>query len=65
LVPDVIAELKALGREDILVFVGGVIPPRDCEFLHRAGVAGVFGPGSVIPECAAKILKELGSAVRA
>jgi methylmalonyl-CoA mutase len=65
LVPDVIAELKALGREDILVFVGGVIPPQDYDFLYKAGVAGVFGPGSVIPECAAKILTSLGSAVRA
>ena len=65
LVPEVIAELKALGREDILVFVGGVIPPQDYEFLHRAGVAGVFGPGSVIPECAVKILTALGSAIRA
>ncbi len=65
LVPDVIAELKALGREDILVFVGGVVPPHDYEFLYRAGVAGVFGPGSVIPECAQKILAALGSAIRA
>ncbi|HTS25805.1 MAG TPA: methylmalonyl-CoA mutase [Bryobacteraceae bacterium] len=65
LVPDVIAELKALGREDILVFLGGVIPPQDYEFLYQAGVAGVFGPGSVIPECAGKILTALGSTIRA
>jgi methylmalonyl-CoA mutase len=65
LVPDVIAELKALGREDILVFVGGVVPPQDYDFLYRAGVVGVFGPGSVIPDCAQKILSALGSAIRA
>jgi methylmalonyl-CoA mutase len=59
LVPEVIAELKKLGRGDILVFVGGVIPPRDYEMLYQAGVAGVFGPGTVIPVCAQKILGEL------
>ena len=56
LVPDVIAELKQLGREDILVFVGGVIPPQDYDYLYQAGVTGVFGPGTVIPTCAQKIL---------
>jgi methylmalonyl-CoA mutase len=61
----VLAQLKALGRGDILVFVGGVIPPQDYDFLNDAGVAGVFGPGSVIPECAQKILTTLGSAIRA
>ena len=65
LVPDVIAELKAIGRQDILVFVGGVIPPQDYDFLYAAGVAGVFGPGSAIPVCAQKILTALGSAIRA
>jgi methylmalonyl-CoA mutase len=65
LVPAVIAELKALGREDILVFVGGVIPPQDYAFLYKCGVVGVFGPGSVIPDCARKILTALGSAIRA
>jgi methylmalonyl-CoA mutase len=65
LVPEVLAQLKALGRGDILVFVGGVIPPQDYDFLNDAGVAGVFGPGSVIPECAQKILTTLGSAIRA
>ena len=51
-----IAELKKLGREDILVVVGGVIPPQDYEFLYRRGVAGVFGPGTVIPLAAQKII---------
>ena len=65
LVPEVVAELKLLGREDILVFVGGVIPPQDYDFLYQAGVTGVFGPGTVIPTCAQKILTALGSGIRA
>ena len=61
LVPEVIAELKRRGRGDILVYAGGVIPPQDYEFLEKAGVAGVFGPGSVIPVCAQVILSKLTS----
>ena len=53
LVPQVIGELKKLGREDILVVVGGVIPPQDYDFLYQGGVAGMYGPGTVIPACAA------------
>jgi methylmalonyl-CoA mutase len=64
LVPQVIEELKKLGREDILVVVGGVIPPQDFEYLYRAGAAGIFGPGTVIPLAAQQILKILaGSTV--
>src|SRR5512142_2720441 len=59
LVPEVIAELKKLGREDILVVCGGVIPPQDYDALYKAGVTEVFGPGSVIPTCAQKILAAL------
>jgi methylmalonyl-CoA mutase len=59
LVPAVIGELKKLGREDILVFVGGVIPPQDYQFLYDAGAVGIFGPGTVIPVCAQQILKIL------
>jgi methylmalonyl-CoA mutase len=59
LVPEVIRELKIMGRKDILVFVGGVIPPQDYDFLYAAGVCGVFGPGSVIPLCAQSILTVL------
>ena len=59
LVPEVLAELKRLGREDILVVVGGVIPPQDYDFLYKAGAVGVFGPGTVIPVCAQKILDAL------
>ncbi len=64
LVPEVIQALKLLGREDILVFVGGVVPRQDYQFLYDAGVAGVFGPGTVIPTSALKILAALmGNAV--
>jgi methylmalonyl-CoA mutase len=61
LVPETLAELRALGRGDILVFVGGVIPPQDYPFLRQAGVAGIFGPGSVIPKCAQEILDALAA----
>ncbi len=65
LVPAVIAELKKLGREDILVTVGGVIPPQDYAFLFEAGAAGVYGPGTVIALCAQEILGILrGAGVR-
>jgi methylmalonyl-CoA mutase len=59
LVPEVITELRKLDRADILVFVGGVIPPQAYEELYKAGVTDVFGPGSVIPVCAQKILTAL------
>ena len=57
LVPETIQELKAIGREDILVIVGGVVPPQDYDFLFENGVAAVFGPGTIISEAAAEILK--------
>ncbi len=56
LVPQTIKQLKALEREDIIVIVGGVIPPEDYQVLFDAGAAAVFGPGTVIPEAAAQIL---------
>jgi methylmalonyl-CoA mutase len=59
LVPQLIEELKKLGREDIMVVAGGVIPPRDYDFLFESGVAGVFGPGTVISKCAKEILEKL------
>jgi len=59
LVPQLIDELRTLGRDDILVVVGGVIPPQDYEFLYRAGAVGVYGPGTVIPVAAQKILEIL------
>ena len=56
LIPQVIQALKDLGRPDILVIAGGVIPPQDYDYLFDAGVAGVFGPGTVISRAAAEIL---------
>jgi len=56
LAPQIIQELKSLGREDIMVIVGGVIPPQDYQFLYDAGVVGIFGPGTVISDAAIKIL---------
>ncbi|HUF31675.1 MAG TPA: methylmalonyl-CoA mutase [Acidimicrobiales bacterium] len=61
LVPDLIAELKAADAGEILVVCGGVIPPQDYDFLRDAGVAAVFGPGTNIPEAAARILELLGT----
>ena len=59
LVPQIIEELKKLGREDIMVVVGGVIPPQDYDFLYQAGAAAIFGPGSIISESASKMLELL------
>jgi methylmalonyl-CoA mutase len=56
LVPQVIAELKKLGREDIMVIVGGVVPHQDYQFLYDAGAVAIFGPGTIISEAAIKIL---------
>jgi methylmalonyl-CoA mutase len=61
LVPQLIGELRNLKRDDILVVVGGVIPPQDYEFLYSAGVAGIYGPGTVIPVAAQKIIEALNS----
>ena len=59
LVPQVIEELKKLGREDIMVIAGGVIPQQDYDFLYKAGVFGVFGPGTKISKAAQEILNLL------
>ena len=59
LVPALIEELKKLGREDIMVIAGGVIPAQDYQYLYDAGVKGIFGPGTVISIAAQKILKAL------
>lgn len=56
LIPQLIEELRQLGRPEILVVAGGVIPQQDVEFLHQAGCVAVFGPGTVIPEAALKLL---------
>ncbi|MBI1200785.1 MAG: methylmalonyl-CoA mutase [Phenylobacterium sp.] len=59
LVPELKAELAKLGRPDILVFVGGVIPPEDFKALEEMGVAAIFPPGTVIPEAAITVLERL------
>ena len=59
LVPQVIDELKKLGRDDIMVIVGGVIPPQDYQFLYDHGVVGIFGPGTPVAAAAVKILEIL------
>ncbi|MFZ0303813.1 MAG: methylmalonyl-CoA mutase [Terracidiphilus sp.] len=63
LVPQLIDELRKLGREDILVVVGGVIPPQDYEFLYKAGVAGIYGPGTVITKAAQHIVETLSASL--
>ena len=59
LVPQLIEELKKLGREDIIVVVGGVIPSQDYDFLYEAGAALIFGPGTQLPEAGVKIMEEI------
>jgi methylmalonyl-CoA mutase len=59
LVPELKNALKANGREDILVTIGGVIPPQDYEQLYQMGVAGIFGPGTVIADAAKDLIKKL------
>jgi methylmalonyl-CoA mutase len=59
LVPQTIAELKSIGRDDILVVVGGVIPQQDYEFLREAGAAAIFGPGTVVAKAAVELLEKL------
>jgi len=56
LVPELIRKLQELGAGEILVIAGGVIPPTDYDFLYKAGVVGIFGPGTSIPESADKVL---------
>jgi methylmalonyl-CoA mutase len=59
LVPALVQALKDQGADDIIVFAGGVIPPQDYEFLQRAGVAGIFGPGTPIPTSAGQVLEAI------
>ena len=59
LIPQLIEELKKLGREDIMVIAGGVIPAQDYDFLYKAGVAAVFGPGTSVAKAACEMMKLL------
>lgn len=59
LLPALVEELKKLGREDIIVIVGGVIPAQDYDFLYEHGASAIFGPGTVVPDAAKKIMELL------
>ena len=59
LVPAIIQSLKAQGAEDIIVFVGGVIPKQDYDALYAAGVKGIYGPGTPIPASAKDVLEQI------
>ena len=63
LLVQLVAELKRVGRDDIMVVVGGVIPPQDYDFLKQNGADAVFGPGTFIPDAAKEILTELNRRV--
>ncbi len=65
LVPAIIQELKKQGADDIIVFVGGVIPRQDYEFLYEAGVKGIYGPGTPIPASAKDVLEQIKLAYKA
>ncbi|MFO1274303.1 MAG: methylmalonyl-CoA mutase family protein, partial [Rubrivivax sp.] len=62
LVPAIIAELKKQGADDIVVFVGGVVPRQDYDFLYAAGVKGIYGPGTPIPASAKDVLEQIRKA---
>lgn len=63
LVPAIIESLRAQGADDIIVFVGGVIPRQDYDFLYEAGVKGIYGPGTPIPASAKDVLEQIRKAV--
>jgi methylmalonyl-CoA mutase len=63
LVPAIIESLKAQGADDIVVFVGGVIPRQDYDFLYEAGVKGIYGPGTPIPASAKDVLEQIRKAI--
>ncbi|MFZ4482141.1 MAG: methylmalonyl-CoA mutase family protein, partial [Rhodoferax sp.] len=65
LVPAIIAELKKQGADDIIVFVGGVIPRQDYDFLYAAGVKGIYGPGTPIPASAKDVLAQIKQSLKA
>jgi methylmalonyl-CoA mutase len=62
LVPELIAELKKQGADDIIVVAGGVIPKQDYDYLYQAGVKGIFGPGTQIPIAARDVLDAINKA---
>ena len=64
LVPELRDALRQLGRDDIMIVVGGVIPPQDYEALYDAGAQAIFPPGTVISEAAVELLQQLDGALR-
>jgi methylmalonyl-CoA mutase len=62
LVPQLVKALRDQGANDIVVFVGGVVPAQDYDFLRQAGAAGIFGPGTPIPQCAHEVLRAIRAA---
>jgi len=64
LVPAIIAELEKQGADDIIVFVGGVIPQQDYDFLYAAGVKGIYGPGTPIPVSAKDVLEQIRASLK-
>ncbi|QXL85347.1 methylmalonyl-CoA mutase [Comamonas sp. NLF-1-9] len=63
LVPAIIEELRKQGADDIVVFVGGVVPRQDYDFLYQAGAQGIYGPGTPIPACARDVLEKIKQAI--
>jgi methylmalonyl-CoA mutase len=63
LVPAIIQALRDQGADDIIVFVGGVIPQQDYDFLYSAGVKGIYGPGTPIPVSAKDVLEQIWRAL--
>jgi len=63
LVPAIIQSLKDQGADDIIVFVGGVIPPQDYDFLYQVGVKGIYGPGTPIPVSAKDVLEQIKATI--
>lgn len=59
LLPAVVKELEKLGRDDIIVVIGGVIPVQDYEFLYEHGASAIFGPGTALPDCAKRVMEEI------
>ena len=59
LVPELVKELKSLDAENVAVVVGGIIPPKDYDFLRENGVSAIFGPGTAIPKAAGEVLEVL------
>jgi methylmalonyl-CoA mutase len=64
LVPELIEALRAQGAGDVVVVAGGVIPPRDYEFLRERGVAAIFGPGTPVPKAAREVLRAIRDRAR-